>query len=230
MLPAYALLMRKLAADREPDARLRMELLGAAALIVVSVVWRAFVFYAGVLPAIAQHWLPGYLDVFGIGMAVAAVHAWSTQTGGRVAVCEWAGRHADVCLVLAVGSFLVVTLGLDLPRKIIEIGGLDAYARNFFFTLTALFMLLPAVFGPQDVSLFRRFVRWQPVAFVGIVSYGVYLWHNDFLEQARSWNHYPLFNGNYAMLFTIAFAWSVLVASVSYFLVEQPILRLKDRR
>ena len=53
---------------------------------------------------------------------------------------------------------------------------------------------------------------------------------NDFLEQARKWLHYPLFNGNYAMLFTIAFAWSVLVASASYFAVEQPILRLKDRR
>jgi peptidoglycan/LPS O-acetylase OafA/YrhL len=230
MLPAYALLMRKLGAGRGPDSRLRVELCGALALVAASFAWRTFVFYGGVLPLLAQHWLPGYLDVFGLGMAVAAVHVWSTQTGGRVGAFEWAGRHANACFVLALGAFLVVALGLDLPRRIVEIGGIRAFARNLFLTLAALLLVLPAVFGPQEQSVFRRVLRCAPMMFVGIVSYGVYLWHNLFLEQARAWAHYPVFKGNFAMLFTMAFSWSVLVATVSYFLVEQPILRLKDRR
>ena len=123
MLPVYASLMRRLGAGRDPDSRLRLELAGAAALYLVSVGWRTLVFYGGVLPTIAQHWLPGYLDVFGLGMALAAVHAWSAQTGGRIAVLEWLGRHADVCFALAVGCFLVVALGLDLPRRVIEVSG-----------------------------------------------------------------------------------------------------------
>jgi peptidoglycan/LPS O-acetylase OafA/YrhL len=229
MLPAYALLMRKLAAGRDPNGRLRIEVMGAAALYVISVGWRTLVFYGGVLPAIAQHWLPGYLDIFGLGMALAAIHAWSKQTGGYSARLEWLGQHADVCLAIAVGCYLIVALGLDLPRGIVEVTGGRAYARNFLHAFVAFFVLVPAVFGPQDQSLFRRFLRWRPVVFIGVVSYGVYLWHNNFLEEARIWCRFPLFNGNFVMLLTITLAWSVLVATVSYYLVELPILRLKDR-
>jgi peptidoglycan/LPS O-acetylase OafA/YrhL len=229
MLPAYALLMRKLGAARDPDARLRVELCGAAALYLLSVGWRTLVFYGGVLPAISQHWLPGYLDIFGLGMALAAVHAWSVQTGGHLALFEWFGRHADVCLAVAVACYLIVALGLNLPREIIEVTGGRAYARNFLHGIVAVFVLLPAVFGPQDTSLFRRFLRWRPVAYLGVVSYGVYLWHNNFLEQARIWAGFPVFNGNFVMLLTITVAWSLVFATASYFLIEQPILRLKDR-
>ncbi|MDQ1466244.1 MAG: hypothetical protein QOH10_659 [Actinomycetota bacterium] len=229
MLPAYALLMRKLGAGRDPDARLRLELTGAVALYLLSIGWRTLVFYGGVLPAIAQHWMPGYLDIFGLGMALAAVHAWSAQTGRHIALFEWFGRHADVCLAVALGCYLFVALGLDLPRRIVEVSGGRAYARNFLHSLVAVFVLLPAVFGPQDTSLFRRFLRWRPVVYVGLVSYGVYLWHNNFLEQARVWAGFPVFNGSFVMLLTIAVSWSLVFATASYFLVELPILRLKDR-
>ena len=229
MLPAYAVAMRRLGAGRDPDARLRLELTGAAVLYLISVGWRTLVFYGGVLPAVAQHWLPGYLDIFGLGMALAAVHAWSTQTGGHLAVLEWLGRHADLCLAIAIGCYLIVALGLDLPRQIVEVSGGRAYARNFLHAFVAFFVLVPAVFGPQDVSLFRRFLRWRPVVYVGLVSYGVYLWHNNFLEQARIWCAFPLFGGNFVMLLTIAVSWSVLFATASYYLVELPILKLKDR-
>jgi peptidoglycan/LPS O-acetylase OafA/YrhL len=229
MLPAYALLMRKLGAGRDPDSRLRLELTGAAALYLLSVGWRTLVFYGGVLPAVAQHWMPGYLDIFGLGMALAAVHAWSTQTGGRLPVLEWLGRHADLCLAIAVGCYLTVAFGIDLPRGIVEVTGGRAYTRNFLHALVALFVLVPAVFGPQDVSMFRRFLRWRPVVYLGVVSYGVYLWHNNFLEQARVWCGFPLFKGSYVMLLTIALSWSLLFATASYYLVELPILSLKDR-
>ncbi len=229
MLPAYALVMRKLGAGRDANARLRLELWGAAALYLASIGWRTLVFYGGILPSIAQHWLPGYLDIFGLGMALAAVHAWSAQTGGHITAFEWLGRHADLCLAIAVACYLIVALGLNLPRRIVEVTGGRAYARNLLHSLVAVFVLIPAVFGPQDVSFFRRFLRWQPVVYLGVVSYGVYLWHNNFLEQAREWARFPVFNGSFVMLLTIALSWSLLLASLSYFLVELPILRLKDR-
>jgi peptidoglycan/LPS O-acetylase OafA/YrhL len=162
-------------------------------------------------------------------MALAAVHAWSAQTGRTLALCEWFGRHADLCFLIALGCYLIVALTLHLPRLIIEVSGARAYVRNILNGLVAVFVLLPAVFGPQDRSWFRRFLRWQPVVYLGIVSYGVYLWHNDFLEQARTWAHYPVFRGNFAMLLTITLAWSVAVASISYFWIVQPILRRKDQ-
>ena len=229
LLPAYAFLMRKLGAGRPPNSRLRLELAGAFVLALVSVAWRALVFYGGVLPVISQHWLPGYLDIFGFGMALAAVHAWSTHTGRRIGALEWLGRRADLCLAAAVGCFLVVALSLDLPRGLVEVTGGRAYTRDVLLGMIAAFVVIPAVFGPQDESRFRRFLQWRPVAYLGLVSYGAYLWHNNFLEQAREWAGFPLFHGSFAMLLTIAVAWAIVAASVSYFLVELPILRLKDR-
>jgi peptidoglycan/LPS O-acetylase OafA/YrhL len=157
------------------------------------------------------------------------VHAWSTHTGRRIGALEWLGRRADLCLAAAVGCFLVVALSLDLPRGLVEVTGGRAYTRDVLLGMIAAFVVIPAVFGPQDESRFRRFLQWRPVAYLGLVSYGVYLWHNNFLEQAREWAGFPLFHGSFAMLLTIAVAWAIVAASVSYFLVELPILRLKDR-
>jgi len=144
-------------------------------------------------------------------------------------VLEWLGRHADVCLGIALACYVTVALALDLPRGIIEVTGPRAYTRNVLHSLVAVFVLIPAVFGPQDRSFFRQFLRWRPVVYIGVVSYGVYLWHNTFLEQAREWAGFPLYNGSFAMLLTITMVWSVIFATASYYLVELPILRLKDR-
>lgn len=229
MLPAYALLLRKLGARRDHDARLRLELWAAALLYLISLGWRTLVFYGGVFPQIAQHWLPAYLDIFGLGIALAAVHVWSAETGRRIEVLDWLGRHADLCLTIALACFLFVTLCLDLPRLIVDVTGPRAYARSFLHSIGALFLVLPAVFGPQDVSLYRRFLRWRPVVYVGLVSYGAYLWHNNFLEQTREWAGFPVFNGSFILLLTVTFSLAVVVASASYFFIELPILKLRDR-
>jgi peptidoglycan/LPS O-acetylase OafA/YrhL len=229
MLPVYAVCMRRLGAGREPDARLRLELTGVAALYLVSIVWLAVVSYGGVLPSIAQHWLPGYLDIFGLGMAMAAVHAWSAHTGRKLEPLEWLGRRGDLCLAGGIACFLIVALGMNLPRGVVDVTGGRAYVRDFFHSCGAGFLVLPAVFGPQDRSLFRRFLRLQPVVYVGLVSFGAYLWHNNFLEQARTWAGYPLFQGNFMLLFTVTFSLSVIAASISYFLVERPIFERRDR-
>ena len=85
MLPAYALLMRRLGAGRDPDARLRLELTGAVALYLVSVGWRTLVFYGGVLPgrrAALAAGLPRHLRArHGArrGARVDDAHGWSAS-------------------------------------------------------------------------------------------------------------------------------------------------------
>ena len=86
MLPVYAWVLRRVTSGRDPRARLRIELTGCGLLVVTATLWRAFVYQTSVLPRVADHWLPGFLDVFAIGMAVAALHAWKTRTGARVPV------------------------------------------------------------------------------------------------------------------------------------------------
>ena len=101
--------------------------------------------------------------------------------------------------------------------------------RQLLYGLTALFLLLPAVFGPQDRSLVRKFLCCAPMAFLGLVSYGVYLWHEAWIGQVFSWFGYTLFDAPIIPVVLVGGALTVATASLSYYLVERPILRFKDR-
>ena len=44
-------------------------------------------------------------------------------------------------------------------------------------------LLAPAVLGVRGGGRVRRLLAWRPLAWVGLVSYGVYLWHLDVLRE-----------------------------------------------
>lgn len=56
---------------------------------------------------------------------------------------------------------------------------------------------------------------WKPLAYVGRISYGLYLWHFLFV-----WWGWP---------FPLSIGVSLAVAAASYRWLEQPFLRLKSR-
>jgi peptidoglycan/LPS O-acetylase OafA/YrhL len=64
-----------------------------------------------------------------------------------------------------------------------------------------------------------RFLDWKPLAFLGTLSYSLYLWQMPFLNHfsRAPWTVFP-----------INLALSVMMALASYKLVEQPFLKLKD--
>jgi peptidoglycan/LPS O-acetylase OafA/YrhL len=119
--------------------------------------------------------------------------------------------------------------GLKLPLGLVRVDGKRAFARQFLYGATAFFVLFPAVFGPQDRGFVRRLLRWPPLVYVGLVSYGVYLWHQSWLERAVKWNHQPDFRASFPAIVTAAFALTMMTASVSWFAVERPLLRRRDR-
>jgi peptidoglycan/LPS O-acetylase OafA/YrhL len=65
-----------------------------------------------------------------------------------------------------------------------------------------------------------RFLNWKPIAFVGVLSYSIYLWQQLFLNRAsNAWiNEFPQ-----NLLFALA------SAMASYFLLEKPLLTLRRR-
>ena len=64
-----------------------------------------------------------------------------------------------------------------------------------------------------------RFLDWKPIAFLGTLSYSLYLWQMPFLNpfSTAPWTVFPV---NLCLTF--------LAALASYKLVEQPFLKLKD--
>jgi peptidoglycan/LPS O-acetylase OafA/YrhL len=68
-------------------------------------------------------------------------------------------------------------------------------------------------------TLLFRLLNWGPLAYVGVLSYSLYVWNNLFLLGEKYWfNAFP---------FNIACV--VGMALVSHYLVERPFLKLKDR-
>ena len=68
-------------------------------------------------------------------------------------------------------------------------------------------------------SMMFRILNWKPLAFIGVLSYSLYVWNNLFLLGHGHWfNAFPF---NYLCV--------AGAGLLSYYLVEKPFLRLKDR-
>ncbi len=243
-LPAYAWLLRRIGSGRDDAQRLRLELCGAGALIGACYIYRALIFSAygrSSVGRIATHWLPGYFDVFGLGIALAAVSAYIAIHGSTPLV-DTIGRLSWLWWALAVVCFWLVVKHLGLSRspqpRYTPIGW-QGDELQLLQTAFAGLIALPAIFGPQDHGLIRRFLRWPPVAYIGLVSYGVYLYHEGFLEKLMTWTGRPnvtqlsgtvrLESSTFPLILGLTVLSSVAIATVSFFVVERPLLRMKDR-
>jgi peptidoglycan/LPS O-acetylase OafA/YrhL len=73
----------------------------------------------------------------------------------------------------------------------------------------------------SDADIVGKFLNWKPLAFIGALSYSLYLWQQPFFDHQSHhfWNAFP-FN------ITAAF----LMALTSYYLVERPFLALRYGR
>lgn len=70
----------------------------------------------------------------------------------------------------------------------------------------------------------ERVLAWRPLAYLGIISYGLYLWHRPVM---RAFTDSGL--GGVPWAVVVMFALSIGLAFLSRRLVEDPFLRLKDR-
>jgi peptidoglycan/LPS O-acetylase OafA/YrhL len=90
-------------------------------------------------------------------------------------------------------------------------------------SLIMLFVLWPVLHASiaglilHVVRIPYRFLNWKPIVWIGQISYSLYLWQQPFCfgPHAKPW-YFPLLALGIAML--------------SYYMVERPMLRLRDRR
>ncbi len=95
------------------------------------------------------------------------------------------------------------------------------------YGVVALFVLLPGTFGDDAGGLPQRVLGWRFLAWVGLISYSLYLYHTIVIAQIqKALTQIGVANG-YAILLVSALVLSIACAAVSYYLVERPAMRLR---
>jgi peptidoglycan/LPS O-acetylase OafA/YrhL/4-amino-4-deoxy-L-arabinose transferase-like glycosyltransferase len=240
----------------ERPQRLRRQWLALGAMVVVAQVYRLAMvaltspYEAGADPGTSYTqlgaWLPNHFDMFAAGMALAAIVVERDDRGpGRLI-----GRRLDAIFSrpfaagasVAVGLLVLWVAGyhLGLGRTDLSHGQVGEFTRHLAYLAVALALVLPCVFGRAAGGGFRWFLATAPMQFLGRISYGIYLW--QILVIGR-WVSSPFTAGgpdparNPGLQFNVPFwttlAWTVVVtvvlSTVSWYLVERPALRFKDR-
>jgi peptidoglycan/LPS O-acetylase OafA/YrhL len=224
-LPVWAVGMRAVA--RRVGDVVRVELLALALLFAVGIGYRMLVLSLNTEGGTELSWLPAFFDQFALGMLLAVVSAGTEAGRMRSRLAEAAGRRPWACWVLAAVGFVAVSTVFDLPLDYSRLDRGQWLAWTLLYGATAFFLLLPGVFGPQERGLVRRFLRHPWVAGLGVVSYGIYLWHELWLERFFHSTDLRLFDANVFAVLGYAGMLSLVAAILSWSFVERPALRLR---
>jgi peptidoglycan/LPS O-acetylase OafA/YrhL len=198
------------------------------------------------LRQVAFSWLPNQIDLFAIGMGVAVLWAWGEQTGRLDDLGRWLGRGAGWWWAAAFGTFLVITYVLGAAPVAVGNVGAHWQARQSLYGLFGLLLLVPLVYGDQSVGGVRRTLRLRPIVWVGVVSYGFYLYHLDFMVRFSQhvpraqriasrlglpddWAGTGRGNLNLLLIILVGFVCGLSAAAVSWYALEKPLSHFKGR-
>jgi peptidoglycan/LPS O-acetylase OafA/YrhL len=169
-----------------------------------------------------------YLEDFAAGMLAGLCYAYLSDPAGvrQRAVARrlspWLGGGAVVAL-LVLGAQVLPGL---FPGAAALLGWTSelAYALSFACGIVALLLGAPAL---------RRCFVWAPLRSIGLISYGLYIWHLPLLVVFAHQVGPSLAGLPTAVAYGLCWAWAALVvipfAAAVYLLVERPGMRLGER-
>jgi peptidoglycan/LPS O-acetylase OafA/YrhL len=240
-IPIWALALAALARRASnPTRTLALHLGGCALLWVGGTLSRiAIEAWAPSKRGIAFDWLPTNLDLFATGMALAVVSVWAAHDEHLRHRLDRAAGRVEPWWLAAGALFLWYAYRVGPADFRTGYSGWFWHRRQITLGLFTLLLMVPAVFGAQDRTWARRAWSWKPLVWVGAVSYGIYLWHFDWMKRSIAsagglgqpswpgWVHTPLGDSSFAYLLLVGLGTGVLFAAVSWYLLEEPLQRFK---
>jgi peptidoglycan/LPS O-acetylase OafA/YrhL len=201
VLPFYAWL-----AERWLRGNVRAELALLGVLALCSMALHELLAHSGQIALSGA--LPSSFFLFAVGMGLALVSVG--RPAGRIA--RTVARHGAACWALAGALLLAVAFGTSVGASSIH----PLYAP------IALLAVLPAAF--EGHGRLSRALRSGLLAWLGLISYGIYLWHQALIF----WLVPQGVTGIPLVLATVGA--TLAIATFSYYVVERPALRRKARR
>ena len=229
-LPLYAWLIRRSSREASAQNRFRIQIAGVVALFAVSVAFRSFGYWgpAGRVQQLGEYWIFANLDLFACGMLLAVLSVGYDLGLAPRRIIDRVADVGELWWVLAVVVFWVASNALPVGLNTRPTKWAGLYKQEFH-ALVALLLLVPVVFAHRRVTLITKLLRQRVVVFMGVVSYGIYLWHQSWIVQAVRWQYRPVFTADMLLLVVFAVAVSTATASISWFCFERPIVRRFSR-
>lgn len=246
LVPVWAGALRRLMPRRWLSAR--VDLAACGLLYLAGFVARAVISSANpTWRGLSFQWLPTNVDLFAAGMAMAVLSVWAADGGRVAAVTARLARRAEPWWLAAIALFAWYGIRVGAP-DLARLGDPNGAYRGWFWQQRQLVLaaftvlvMVPAVFGPQDRGPVRAVLRWRPIAWVGTVSYGLYLWHFDWMKRALpnvdpftgaqlwpGWGDLPGGSLGFWYLLAIGLGVGCLAAALSWSLMEEPLQRFRN--
>lgn len=228
-LPLWALLMRKLRMG------VRGELVSLALLALASF---GYLLWAldrispnSVLSGPYLQPLPNFLDQFAVGMALAVLSVHLERSEQVPRLVELLRRHDWLPWIGAVVAFWVVSTRIGYTGQRFENATRRMFVgRHELYTVVALCVLLPALFATPGRGVAGRLLATRVLTFLGLISYGIYLYQLAAVRQLNDWIGDSIggpIELQLALQLLLALLGVVAIATLSYYVVERPALRLK---
>ena len=167
--------------------------------------------------------LPGAFLWFALGMLLAMGSVVSENSDAGSGLRDFITRRPTVFWLAAIAAFALLNTKVSHPDKI----GTGGTAEHIVYGLAALFLLVPGVVGDHAGGLARTVLRWPVLMWVGLVSYGVYLWHITAIGQVDG-RLQDLGIDSVPLVLVFGVLVSCLAGGLSYYIVERPALRWKN--
>jgi peptidoglycan/LPS O-acetylase OafA/YrhL len=192
--------------------------------------------------------LLGQCTWLALGMALAVASVRAERAAREPRAVHLVVEHPGLCWLGAAAAFAGLTALLQ-PGGVFGIARAVATQQPVAKTIAAIalgvavnaLLVAPAIFGQGAGGLPRRVLAAAPLAWLGLISYGMYLWHltvaqlialpsapghfsADGLGLATKVDHLTT-----PVLLVLTLAATTAIAAASYHLVELPFLRRKER-
>ena len=231
LLPFYALALGAATRRLAPRRAVAVEVGVLAALSVASIVLRWYIHHTThsqvLLFTILCTWF-----WFALGMGLAVASAWLRGRELSPAPVRLVERAPSLVWGVAIGLFALMAWSYGLPRGLAgTTSGIQYLGEHVTYGVVSFLFVLPAIWGDRLGGLPRRFLRLRVIAWLGLVSYGLFLWHGRFTQffiekGAGGW--LPQLGSGFVVMLVLVLACSLACAAASYYLVERAILRYKD--
>lgn len=213
-----------------PQKALRRQMIVLGGMVAIAASFTLVRVTSGLLPENAGLWLPAYLDWFAAGMLLALVEVRIGQADAPrwVRALHDLARDPASCLVLAVSFFVIACTPLGGPYDLGAATPWEAFSKHWLYLLTALCLLLPATVGHGSgwsAALGRPVVQR-----VGLISYGIFLWHMMLVYLLMPALGIPWFTGRSLLVLAAVLASTLVIATISYVVLERPIQRWAHAR